>query len=172
VNPQNPAKFTKTYKILQNSLKILATICQYNIFKGWGFSLGFKQEKPSETTQLWTVSNKKCRQSPAFYHNLLFGTLLELAYILFSYNNGLFQKKYTHPRRMASIFDPPLLTGFPRPLEPPSCPDFQAQGPPLPPGFPLLFLKALTGNNRQWKRCNISSKRSPFIIILKAWRIL
>ena len=44
VNPRNPAKFTKTRKIPQNSVKILSNTCLYNIFETylsyWGYLHG------------------------------------------------------------------------------------------------------------------------------------
>ena len=60
---------------------------------------------------------------------------------------------------MANVFDPPLLIGFPRPLEPPSCPDFQAQEPPppLPPARISSFLKG-----SYWKQHTIE-KTQHFI---------
>ena len=73
------------------------------------------------------------------------------AYGLFSCN-GLFQKKYTHPLMDGNNFWSPLRfwplppLRIPRPLEPPSHPDFQAQGPPFCPDFNVF--KALTWNKQ------------------------
>ena len=43
VNPRNPAKFTKTQKIRQNSVEIISNTCLYNIFEtyfsDWGYLL-------------------------------------------------------------------------------------------------------------------------------------
>ena len=59
------------------------------------------------------------------------------------------EKIHTPPTDGMIFFTPPP-PGFPGPLDPPSCPDFQVQRPPLPPGFPLISLEGLILIEIQW----------------------
>ena len=56
VNPRNPAKFTKTRKIPQNSVKILSNTCLYNIFETylsyWGYLHAVNLQIYLETSSL------------------------------------------------------------------------------------------------------------------------
>ena len=60
----------------------------------------------------------------------------------------------------------PLPPRFPGPLDPPSCPDFQVQRPPLPPRFPLISLEALILIESRWKTRKITFRRF-FLLFLK-----
>jgi len=61
VNPQNPTKFTKTLKILQNSLEIIPNICCYNIFETylgcWSCLLAVNLQIYRGTSSLQQVNN-------------------------------------------------------------------------------------------------------------------
>ena len=76
-----------------------------------------------------------------------------------STQNGLFQKKYTHPNGWQTFLPPPppLLTGFPRPLEPPSRLDFQAQDPP-PAWISIFFKRPLLETTRNRKEVTFYPK--------------
>ena len=56
VTPQNPAKFTKTRKILRNLVKILSNRCLYNVFETyfsyWGYLLAVNLQIYLETSSL------------------------------------------------------------------------------------------------------------------------
>ena len=56
VNPRNPAKFTKTHKISQNSVEILSNTCRYSIFETylryWGYLLAVNMQIYLETLSL------------------------------------------------------------------------------------------------------------------------
>ena len=56
VNPRNPAEFTKTRKIPQNSVKILSNTCLYNIFETylsyWGYLRAVNLQIYLETSSL------------------------------------------------------------------------------------------------------------------------
>ena len=61
VNPQNPAKFTKTRKIPQNSVEILSNTCLYNIFETyfsyWGYLLAVNLQIYLRTSSLKRANN-------------------------------------------------------------------------------------------------------------------
>ena len=61
VTPQNPAKFTKTRKILQNLVKILSNRCLYNVFETyfsyWGYLLAVNLQIYLETSSLKRANN-------------------------------------------------------------------------------------------------------------------
>ena len=61
VNPQNPAKFTKTEKIPRNLLEILSNTCLYNIFQTyfryWGYLLAVNLQIYLGSSSLKRVNN-------------------------------------------------------------------------------------------------------------------
>ena len=61
VNPQNPAKFTKTPQIPRNLVKILSNRCLYNIFETyfsyWGYLLAVNLHIYLETSSLKRANN-------------------------------------------------------------------------------------------------------------------
>ena len=61
VNPRNPAKFTKTCKIPQNSVEILSNTCLYNNFETclsyWGYLLAVNSQIYVKTSSLKCANN-------------------------------------------------------------------------------------------------------------------
>ena len=64
VNPWNPAEFTKTRKIPQNSVKIVSNTCLYNTFETYLSYWGYFNTWRKLANLSWTFVTETCKQGP------------------------------------------------------------------------------------------------------------